>query len=142
MFAVGSTGVKYLTDAGFPGEQVHNLPSALAGSARGRPGKWRKDLGVSPTEVLLVTGSRLTQEKGFDVLIRALCELEPAARNRLRRAVVGSGPQERDLRQLADDLGLSSEEFRLDDWLPVEDFGALVRDADVVVHAARSDSYG
>jgi glycosyltransferase involved in cell wall biosynthesis len=142
MFAVGSVGVKYLDEAGFPAERVHNLPIALSAAPSGKPSTWRAQLGVTDDGVLLVTGSRLTSEKGFDVLIQALSQLQPEAKGRLVTVIVGHGPLEGELRRLAREARLSPEHIRFLNWLPADDFAGLVEESDIVVHPARSDSYG
>lgn len=142
MFAVGSVGVTYLVEQGFSPARVHNLPVAVSHPPMRHPGRWRTELGVSPEEILLVTGSRLTYEKGFDVLIRAVASLDQFARQRLTTVIVGRGPEKESLIEIARQVGLSMSELRILDWLPGEEFAALVGDADLVAHPSRSDSYG
>lgn len=142
MFAVGSVGVEYLDQAGFPAERVHNLPIAVSAAASGKPSTWRARLGVPEDGVLLVTGSRLTSEKGFDVLIHALSRLQPEAQGRLVAVMVGHGPLEGELRRLARETRLSPEHIRFLNWLPADEFAELIEASDIVVHPARSDSYG
>ncbi len=59
----------------------------------------------------LVTVARLTPHKGFDTALRALAALGPGYED-VRYLAIGSGGQERELRRLAEDLGLS-ERFHL-----------------------------
>ena len=142
MFAVGSVGVTYLLEAGFAPERVHNLPIAMATTSSAGAGEWRSKLDLARNEVLLVTGSRLTWEKGFDVLLNAISRLEPQVRERLRTVVVGRGPLGEDLRTLATHFGMSNRDVRFIDWLAIDEFASLIGDADLVVHPARMDSYG
>lgn len=142
MFAVGSVGVRYLAAAGFPAERVHNLPIALSAATSGNPNAWRAKLDLPEDGVLLVTGSRLVVEKGFDVLIHALSRLQPEILVRLVAVIVGSGPLEGELRRLAQESRLSPDQIRFLRWLPADEFAELVEASDIVVHPARSDSYG
>jgi glycosyltransferase involved in cell wall biosynthesis len=63
----------------------------------------RQELGVGPTDQLLVTVARLAPQKALDVLLRALERLP----QRVHLAVIGSGPLESDLKSLADRVGVS-----------------------------------
>lgn len=142
MFAVGSVGVKYLEQSGFAAERVHNLPIAVATAPSGGSGIWRAKLGIPADRVMLVTGSRLTSEKGFDVLIRAVSQTQPETTRRLVTVIVGHGPLEVELQNFACRSGLSQEQIQFVNWLPADDFAALVEESDIVAHPARSDSYG
>lgn len=142
MFAVGSVGVKYLEASGFPVGRVHNLPIAVAAAPSGATAVWRGKLGVPDQAVILVTGSRLTTDKGFDVLLRALSQTQPETIERLVTVIAGHGPLENELKDLARDSGLTSDKIKFVGWLPSEDFTALVKESDIVAHPARSDSYG
>lgn len=62
----------------------------------------RAELGIGPTDQLLVTVARLAPQKALDVLLRAL-QLLP---ERVQLALIGSGPLEADLKQMAAGLGL------------------------------------
>jgi len=59
----------------------------------------------APSRPLLVSVSRLTPLKRVDVIVRALARAA-AAGDDWGLAICGSGPEERDLRRLADDLGV------------------------------------
>lgn len=142
MFAVGSTGVEYLLDAGFSPEKVLNLPIAVDVRSSVTAGSWRSMLNLSDDKLLLVTGSRLTLEKGFDVLLHAIDQLGSNVRERLRTVIVGTGPYEHELRSIARQIALHENEVTFINWLPFEDFSSLVGDADLVVHPARMDSFG
>jgi 1,2-diacylglycerol 3-alpha-glucosyltransferase len=60
----------------------------------------RADFGFSPKDILLVYVGRLAPEKNLDFLIRAFAGVSQAVDN-LRLLVVGSGPEEENLRKLA-----------------------------------------
>ncbi len=81
---------------------------------------------------LIVSVGRLVEQKGYDVLLRAFCELRNSVDSRL--VLIGAGPLEGALRGLAVDLGISA-------WV---DFLGLqenpykyVRQADIFVLASR-----
>jgi glycosyltransferase involved in cell wall biosynthesis len=96
------------------------------------------DLGLPDGARLLLAVGRLAEQKGIDVLIRAL----PAIRQRHPGAVVlvlGEGPERAALEALADELGLRDAVF-----LPgrVGDVAALYGAAEVVVHPVRWEGFG
>lgn len=67
----------------------------------------RASLGVQPDEFMIVTAGNFVPKKGFDTVLRAIGML---ARHRapIRYFAIGDGPEEQNLRQLADSLGLTS----------------------------------
>jgi glycosyltransferase involved in cell wall biosynthesis len=83
---------------------------------------------------LVVCVGRLTGVKGFDLAIRAIAELGRPVRLRL----VGEGPQEAGLRQLAARLGVAGDvEFAGYRSDPVDEYRA----ADVVLVPSRRDAF-
>ena len=84
---------------------------------------------------ILLAVSRLTQQKGVDVAIRALTEL-PAD---TVLVVLGEGPERSGLERLARDLGVEQRVF-----LPgrVPDVAAWLQRARVCVHPARWEGFG
>ena len=79
---------------------------------------------------LVLTVSRLATEKRIDVILEAVRRCRHAARIQL--VVCGHGPEESRLRQLAAALPVPAE-FRVVDE---DDMPALMRSADLLVHAA------
>jgi glycosyltransferase involved in cell wall biosynthesis len=87
-----------------------------------------------PHRPLIVCVGRLTAVKGFDLAVRAIAELGRPVRLRL----VGEGPQEAELRQLAARLGVAADvEFAGYRSDPVEQYRA----ADVVLVPSRRDAF-
>jgi glycogen(starch) synthase len=92
------------------------------------------------SEKILLYVGRLVQEKGLDVLIKAL----PIVLSRgipVKIVVVGEGLQKHEYQQLAGDLGLSDRVFfagHIDDWT----LRALYRVADVTVMPSRFEPFG
>ncbi|MFW6087384.1 MAG: glycosyltransferase family 4 protein [Myxococcota bacterium] len=101
---------------------IHNglTPRALAQAAEG-PGE----------EGLIAFAGRLVEEKGLDLLIRALPSV-PAA----RLHVAGDGPLRGDLQRLANDVGVT-DRVRLLGRLPPEEVQALYARAAVVCIPSR-----
>lgn len=87
-----------------PPSLVHHIPNAADFERIDRLAL-ESPVDPSPTDdgrPLVVGVGRLVEVKGFDVLIRALAEVDPSVRLRL----VGEGPQRPRLERLAADLGL------------------------------------
>jgi phosphatidylinositol alpha-1,6-mannosyltransferase len=92
-----------------PNARVETIPLAVDAerfAPRDRDAA-KKKLGVSGKRVLC-TVSRMHPYKGHDVVLRAIASLSSAEREQLIYLVVGKGPYERGLRQLAADLHVES----------------------------------
>ena len=68
--------------------------------------KSRKELGVPPDEVVLISIGRLIRRKALSDLLLALSKLEE---RRFRLLIIGEGPEEENLRDLAQRLGISAQ---------------------------------
>jgi glycosyltransferase involved in cell wall biosynthesis len=144
IFAVGTKGIEYFRVQGFSDERLHNLPIVFSTtmSLDQEPSNVRVRWGVPDDKVLAVSGSRLTPDKGFDVLIDALQRVSPDIRSKLVTLIVGQGPERGPLESAAQRGGLLGEHVRFLDWLDGGDFAALVRASDFVIHCSRTDSFG
>lgn len=95
-------------------------------------------LGDPTTGRVIAVGS-LIRRKGFDVLIRAVARVvrnyAPA-----HLVLVGSGPEERSLRQLADQLGIQSS-VSFAGTVPRAEVPRLLRSAEVFSHPAIFDTF-
>lgn len=67
------------------------------------PADVRRNLGLTKASRLIVTAARLSAQKALDVMLRAVAEL-PAD---VVLVILGEGPEELALKNLADDLGMS-----------------------------------
>lgn len=66
----------------------------------------RASLGVQPHEFMIVTAGNFVPKKGFDTVLRAIALLGHH-KTVIRYFTIGDGPQEANLRSLADSLGLN-----------------------------------
>jgi glycosyltransferase involved in cell wall biosynthesis len=107
------------------------IPNGIAPNrvrpARGRAAA-RAELGLGRTEIMCLTTGRLAEQKGLDVLLKALARVK--ATEPLRAFLAGDGDQREALQRLARDLGVDRKVvflgFRTD-------LGDLLAAADMVV---------
>ncbi len=88
---------------------------------------------------LLGVGS-LTENKDFDVLLRAAAELQQSGRQ-CRTVLIGDGPQRPTLEAKVLQLGLK-DRVRLEGQLPREAVLEKMRRSKILVHPARYESFG
>jgi glycosyltransferase involved in cell wall biosynthesis len=146
VFAVGKRTVEYFLARGFDRGMVENLPIPVVvpenrEALRERRGELRQRYHVAGDQIFAVTGSRLVESKGFDVLIRAVAQLSLAERARLKVLIIGHGPERGPLETLSKQLGVQGT-VTFEKWLDFDEFIAVHSAADVIVHPARFDAYG
>jgi glycosyltransferase involved in cell wall biosynthesis len=116
-------------DLGVPVEKLTTIHYGLEPAEAGRA---RAELGIPHDGPLLGAVGRLVEQKGHDVLLRALAELPGA-----RLAIVGEGPAEADLRARAASLG---DRVHWLGWRP--DGAECMAAFDVFVHPSRWEGLG
>ena len=96
---------------------------------------WTDGDGAPPDGRFVLVVGRLVEQKGVDVAIRALAELQ----DDVRLAVLGEGPERLRLEQLARELGVADRLL-----LPgrVGDVAAWLRAAELVLHPVRWEGFG
>ncbi len=97
-----------IAEEGAPPERIHVIPNGVRVEDYSAPltqASLRAELGLPPNGWLLGSVGRLTDQKGFDVLLRALSLLP---RRDINLLLVGTGEQEASLRALAATLGLQN----------------------------------
>jgi glycosyltransferase involved in cell wall biosynthesis len=67
----------------------------------------RAEIGLRSDANVLVAMGRLTEQKGYSFLIQAFAELPEARQKQTQLLLMGTGPLESSLRELAESLGLS-----------------------------------
>jgi glycosyltransferase involved in cell wall biosynthesis len=87
---------------GRPVRVIHNGVDTEVFHPHGRDAALRHSLGAAPKDCLVASAGRLVGWKGTRVVIEALAQLPP----RFRSLVIGEGPEEQSLRQLARTLGI------------------------------------
>jgi glycosyltransferase involved in cell wall biosynthesis len=138
--------VDFFAERGFSRDRLVNLPVVLdktgqdSDDASSRTAI-RSRLRISDSTFLVVTGSRLTHDKGFDLLIEAVRLIPEEVRAGLKVVIVGQGEEAESLEGVITRSGLE-DSVEIRPWLPEQDFRDLFIAADVVIHPARMDAYG
>lgn len=102
---------KQLIDADVSCEKIKVVPNALVTKDYHKDEldqKFREELGVDSSSLLIGNIGRLSEEKGQDVFLHAAQKLSKRHQN-LHFALIGIGPQEERLRALADELGIQNK---------------------------------
>ena len=146
VFCVGRTAVDYFSARGFAADRLCNLPlpAELPPSLQARiPAREeiRARFQLSPDDFFVVTGSRLVDTKGFDLLLSAVAQLDQGERARVKLLIVGSGPEKDRLENQAREADLASV-VQFEPWMEYADFCGCIGAADVAIHPARTDPYG
>jgi len=101
-------------DFGYPRERtvtVHNgVDFRFYGAPDARAASVRRELGIGPEDVVLVSACRLVPLKGLAVLLRAVNSLRDEV-PKLKCVIVGEGPCGEELRKASAEMGLSSKVF-------------------------------
>ncbi len=104
-----------------------------------------KDLDVKT----IITTSRLVYKNGVDTLIRAVAKLKRKTSDvqvdigcpKVRLLILGSGPEEQNLKKLTKDLGLTNEVIFLGHVSP-DEIPSYLSQADIFVRPSRSEGLG
>jgi len=144
-FCVNSATINYIKDKGIKSQNVILLPVSVYSADDNFTKSTVKDMrtkyNVDVDQFLVVSGSRLVNEKGFDLLIDAIALMPPAAIAKTKVIIFGRGPEEESLVSKIQYLGLS-DVVAIIGWLDVAVMRALIYSADLFVHPARWDAYG
>lgn len=122
----------HLIKGGMPASRVVHIPN-FADEAEVSPLP-RDSFNTPVDRPLLLAAGRLHINKGFDVLLRALSEIPD-----VYLWLAGSGPEEKSLKKICDDLNLN-ERVRFLGWRT--DVTALMRTADLFVCPSRHEGLG
>lgn len=123
---------RWVIDRGWPAARAHYLPNFARRDAL--PPLDRAAYDTPEGVPLLLALGRLHDNKGLDVLLRALAQVPEAF-----LWIAGAGPKRDALIRLAEELGVRPR-VRFLGWR--EDRGALYRAADAVVVASRREPFG
>ena len=96
--------------------------------------QWRRNLGISDTEIVVCFVSRLVKEKNTDLLVRCFKRLRERG-VKFRPLIVGLGPEEKNLRHSLPDAVFTG-------FLQGEDLAVAYASADVFFFPSESETFG
>ncbi len=133
-YLIGNTAdiVDYIVDAGYPRDRAVYLPNFVHPPMRPAVSRMGFDTPLDAT--LLLAMGRLHENKGFDVLLRAMAGLP-----NMWLWIAGEGPEAAALSGLAADLGVA-DRVRFLGWR--EDPDALLGSCDIFVCPSRREPLG
>ncbi len=146
VFCVGKMTVDYFVERGFSKSRLINMPIPVDTSKSKADylhcrSKIREKYYVKQDDLFLVAGSRLTYEKGFDLLIKAISMLSSDKKHSVKTIIIGDGEEKENLLRQIKDEGLSLQVF-IEGWMNEDEYLSHIASADVFVHPARFDAYG
>ena len=125
--------VKFAIDGGWPADKVHFLPNFPVHEPGNKIS--RNLLGIPDEDTtLLLAAGRLVQEKGFDILLRAMKSLEGVF-----LLLAGEGDERNHLVKQAQEFGIMSK-VRFLGWRG--DISNLMASADIFVCSSRVEPFG
>lgn len=145
VFAVGRRCMEFFGQRGFAPSRLTNLPILVdlpdLAPLVAQKAALRETYGVPAGGVLLVCGSRLVREKGFDLTISALAQVPAKQRAKMRLVIVGKGPEKETLERLIATHQLH-DQVVLQEWLAFPEFQALIAASEAFLHPCRFDAWG
>jgi len=124
----------WIAEQGWPAERVHYLPNFAADPGPAVDPLPRETFATPPEATLIVALGRLHPNKGFDVLLRALAQIDGAI-----LWLAGEGPLRAELETLATTLGIA-DRVRFLGWR--DDGARLLASADLFVCPSRHEPLG
>lgn len=146
VFVVGKVTMDCFRAWGYPENMLVNLPIFVSlsddlAAYRNRYGEIFKHYEVPQGGFLISAGSRLIFLKGYDLLIKAVADLTHSLRKKIKLVIVGFGEEKASLDEQIADLRLQ-DIVKIENWMEIEDFKAVIANSDIFLHPARFDSYG
>lgn len=146
VFGVGLITLDYFKNLGFTESRLVNLPIFVESDENLTAYHLKRmqilsKYGIKPNNFVLIGGSRIIYEKGYDLLIKAVGLIDADVRQHIKIIIVGNGDNVPLLEQLIEKFHLADQVI-LEKWLAIEDFKALIANCHVFMHPARVDSFG
>lgn len=100
-----------------------------------------EQLGIQPAQKILVSVSRISQEKNIGFMLDALAELKQQGHDDLHLLLIGEGPDRQTIQQQIERLGLA-DDVTLAGAVPPEEMALYYHLGDVFVFASTSETQG
>ncbi|WP_372372878.1 glycosyltransferase [Vreelandella venusta] len=101
----------------------------------------RHQLSIDPADTVLVSVSRISQEKNIGFMLEALAELKKLGRQSLRLLLIGDGPDRQTIQQHIEALALQ-EQVTLVGAVPPKEMARYYHLGDIFVFASTSETQG
>jgi glycosyltransferase involved in cell wall biosynthesis len=146
VFCVGKMTVDYFVRRGFSKVRLFNLPIFVSISKTKddyikKKGDIYNKYNIKDEDFFLTAGSRLTYEKGFDILVEAINLLPHNIKKDIKCLIVGKGEEKQNLTGLIKKYCLETN-ILIEEWMEIDDFKACIANSDLFIHPARFDAYG
>lgn len=115
-------------------------PISLESFVKGKMGFLRKKLNIDTDKVILLTVSRLGQEKNIDFLIKSFLKVYEKSKN-VVLVIVGLGPEEARLKALVKKLALEEKVF-FTGFIDTKQMPQVYSDSDIFVFASTTETQG
>jgi len=142
IIAPSSSIKEYLLSYGVKEDKIHMIPSGvdIEAFSPNPSSMLRERLGLGDEKIILAI-ARLHPLKGLHHLIQAY---KPAAKNfpGTRLVILGKGPQEKELRDMAKKLNLEKNVFFLTEHVPHEKISQLYNSADIFAFPSIVEPFG
>ena len=102
--------------------------------------KLRLELGLGDDQICIITTSRLVNKNGIDTLIKGFSVWRQRGGNGVL-LILGKGPQEKELKKLAHELGVSAYIKFLGE-IPYQQLPHFYQSADIFIRPSRSEGLG
>lgn len=101
----------------------------------------RHQLSIDPADTVLVSVSRISQEKNIGFMLEALAELKKLGRQSLRLLLIGDGPDRQTIQQHIEALALQEQVTLVGD-VPPKEMARYYHLGDIFVFASTSETQG
>ncbi|MBI5403296.1 MAG: glycosyltransferase family 4 protein [Ignavibacteriae bacterium] len=143
VFVVGEFAIPRFVEMGFRKESLVNLPIFIEVpevKAIEKDDVFGK-FNIDKEKLILISGSRLTKQKGYDKLLEAVSKLKTDTRKKIKLIIVGTGEEKENLLNQTAELGIGDAVIFLD-WMESEEFAYLISKSYAYIHPALYDAFG
>lgn len=143
VFVVGEFAIPRFIEMGFRKESLANLPIFIdVPEVKGtdKDDVFRK-FNIDKEKLILISGSRLTRQKGYNRLLNAVSKLKQVTREKIKLIIVGTGEEKENLLTQSDELGIEDIVLFLD-WMESDEFAYLISKSYAYIHPALYDAFG
>lgn len=121
-----------------PADRIAVIDNSVADYQSSRPHGWlREELGLSETDILVVSTGWLVPRKRIDFILRAFSRTLLRTKHTVRLVLLGGGPLRGKLEMLAEELGVGAQTCFFGQRNDVRE---ILAEADALVHASSAET--